>query len=150
MAADYKEEWLVSSGWNDVDHIWQERLLVILEDFSNLDHFIYAYAVSFSGKALTRPIGQKGIAFESKRTKNLLIFPKIVDDLSLIFGDDLPSHVVEESSSFLTYAGFVDNFILVSAFDRDVNRGAANMKFVKRIKHLNNLDESRKKGALYV
>jgi hypothetical protein len=150
LAEEYKKEWLASSGWNEVDHIWKERILVILEDFSTLDHFMYAYAVSFSGKPLTHPIGPDGIAFESKRTNNNNLFPKIVEDLQLVFDDNLPSHIVEESNSVLTYAGFVDNLILVTAFDREVNRGAANMKFIKRIRHLINLNESRKKGALYV
>lgn len=150
MVPDPASAWLHENAWEGIDPIWKGRIQVMLEDLTGLDHLRFCQVWTGEGQALSRCLGPGGDPAEGLDAGTLRKLHGTVDASFGALGEELPTHIVEETPEGLLFIGFAVGMILVAGFDGEAAQGAVAMRFAKRIRHLRSLRKTRNRGALYV
>ena len=145
-------DWLHEEAWEDIDPLWQGRILAILEDLASLEQLQSCQVHTNQGTPLTKTIlqgGKSGGEEASPLPQSGKLFGA-VEQTFLLLGEELPIYLVERRKDSLLYIGFAAGMILSALFESDCAEGAVAMRFEKRIRHLRSLERTRNRGALYV
>ncbi len=124
-----------------IDDVWQNRVVVLLEDLTGLPHLQYAYVISKKGEKLTETIasGNKITKEHESDAKQFADLAGIVEEYLDNLEHPFPAHVLIEMEDELLFVGSTGEVILVASFDGNAPRGYMSMKLSKRVNHLRKL-----------
>lgn len=153
MSGSDREKWLIEESWEELDSLWKDRLLVILEDLVSLKHLRACQVYSKDGLPLSQLLGAGGDLLSSESEFPLQDTPAFAEAIQRTFAlldEELPTHEIEYRSDGILFVGHAAGIMLAAWFEKECEVGSVEMRFGKRIRHLRSLQRTRDRGALYV
>lgn len=131
-----------------INEVWQDRVVVLLEDLTGLPHLQYAYVISKGGEKLTETItsGNNKVNSHPSEAKQFADLARIVEEYLANLQHPYPAHVLIEMENELLFVGSTGEVILVASFDGNAPRGYMSMKLSKRVNHLRRLFRTMEMG----
>lgn len=153
MGSDVRETWLIEESWEEMDPLWRDRLLVILEDLVSLEHLRACQVYTKEGAPLSHLLGVGGDLLSAETEFPLhdaTTFASALQRTFALLDEELPTHEIEYRSDGILFIGHAAGIMLAAWFESGCEVGAVEMRFGKRIRHLRSLQRTRDRGALYV
>ncbi|MDP8228968.1 MAG: hypothetical protein P9M15_05895 [Candidatus Electryoneaceae bacterium] len=150
--AKNKPVWLTKLAMEELGEVWQDRVVVLLRDLSQLPHLRYAYIVSKDGNKLTETIGpgEKIVEGNDLNPKMFSDLARYIEEYFINIEHPAPAQLISEFGDDLLFIGSTGEVILVAFFDGEAPRGYMSMKLSKRMMHLRKLYRTMEIGSLNV